>query len=368
MKKVAIPLLLLGALGLVAAAPPVPQEEEAARFKEQASLFVRHCMKCHTVGQGDRVGPDLRNVADRRDREWLLGFITRPGEFLDSDPIARELLAEFNEVRMTDLGLTRPQAEGLLEFIEILSEGGAGVLGGIVPLDEEPISGKVDLPAEGFGPSLTGLALLGGLLIVAGVAWRLGAGRSAQILLVISLAVGYWSLGGRRHHHLMGNDQGYEPAQPIEFSHALHAGGNGISCLYCHHGAEKGPVAGLPSVNICMNCHQVVRQRTDQEEPSPEIAKVVEAWESRGGDDPKPVEWVRVYRLPDYVYFDHHVHVTGGIQCQECHGPVEEMETLRQASDLSMGWCVECHRRRGRAAPAHWKRSDASLDCSTCHQ
>ena len=365
----AILAFLVLTTSLLVPAPARAQTDEAtSEFKKHGALFVQHCMKCHTVGQGDRVGPDLEDVSLRRDREWLIGFITQPGEYLDNDPIARQLLRAYDDVRMTDLGISRPQAEGLLNFIETLSEGGPGILGGVIPLEEVRISRKVDLPDEGFGVSRSGMTLLAGLLILAGAAWKLGAARSAQVLIVIALGVGYWSLGGRGHHHLTGNDQGYEPTQPIPFSHALHAGDNEISCLYCHHGAERGPVAGIPSVNICMNCHKVVRRRTDVFETSGDIAKVVEAWESRQSGSPKPIDWVRVHNLPDYVFFNHQVHVTGGIECQECHGAVEEMETIRQASNLTMGWCVNCHRRVGRAAPAHWKRSDASLDCSACHQ
>jgi hypothetical protein len=184
----------------------------------------------------------------------------------------------------------------------------------------------------------------------------------------------------------MGNNQGYAPEQPIAFSHALHAGEMGISCLYCHHGAEKGPVAGIPSVNVCMNCHKVVRKRKGEREPSPEIAKIFAAWRERprDGEDSTGgvvrtsqdaqdesatgnIQWIRVHRLPDYVHFNHQVHVHDGITCQECHGPVETMQRMRQASSLSMGWCVDCHRHEGRAAPTHWKRSGGELDCSACH-
>jgi hypothetical protein len=134
-----------------------------------------------------------------------------------------------------------------------------------------------------------------------------------------------------------GRSRGYSPVQPIKFSHAVHAGQNRIDCNYCHFSARSSKTSGIPSANICMNCHLLVR--TGTRSGMTEINKVVTAYESK-----KAVNWVRIYRLPDFVFFSHAQHVTaGGIQCETCHGNVKEMHRLTQVPDLSMGWCIRCH-------------------------
>ena len=146
----------------------------------------------------------------------------------------------------------------------------------------------------------------------------------------------------------LGRQENYMPDQPIKFSHALHAGTNKIDCRYCHVGAEKGKSAVIPSMNVCMNCHYDVQEGTQY--GTTEIAKI---YKSVGFNpenlqyegEQEPVEWVRVHNLPDHVYFNHAQHANvGEIECQTCHGPVEEMEVLYQYESLSMGWCVNCHR------------------------
>ncbi|MGQ8337629.1 cytochrome c3 family protein [Sunxiuqinia sp. A32] len=136
----------------------------------------------------------------------------------------------------------------------------------------------------------------------------------------------------------LGRSEGYAPDQPIKFSHKVHAGENGIDCKYCHHSAEYSKSAGIPAMNLCMNCHVLIREGTNSGKF--EIAKIVEAVETE-----KPVEWTRLHNLPDHVFFSHAAHVgVAKLDCQKCHGPVEEMDLMRQHSDLSMGWCVNCHR------------------------
>jgi len=136
----------------------------------------------------------------------------------------------------------------------------------------------------------------------------------------------------------LGRSLGYAPDQPIKFSHKVHAGENGIDCKYCHHTAESSKSAGIPAMNLCMNCHVLIREGTNSGKF--EIAKIVDAVENK-----KPVEWVRLHNLPDHVFFSHAQHVgVAKIDCQKCHGPVQEMTIMRQYSDLSMGWCVNCHR------------------------
>jgi hypothetical protein len=167
--------------------------------------------------------------------------------------------------------------------------------------------------------------------------------------------------------HLPGNHQGYEPVQPIAYSHRLHAGELQIQCQYCHFGADKSRHAGIPPANVCMNCHKFVtaplgavraedelaekEKRAPRPVVSAELRKLYDAVEHTS-----PIAWTRIHSLPDFVYFDHRPHVHAGVACQQCHGPVESMERVRQAGDLSMGWCVNCHRGR-----------NASTNCSTCH-
>jgi NAD-dependent SIR2 family protein deacetylase len=149
--------------------------------------------------------------------------------------------------------------------------------------------------------------------------------------------------------YTIGVQQGYQPKQPIAFSHKIHAGQYEIECKYCHTGAAKNKQATIPSINICMNCHSQIKKGTNTGEA--EIAKIYQA----AGFDPntatysgvtKPVEWVRIHNLPDLAYFNHAQHVNvGGIACQTCHGPIQEMDVVKQYSLLTMGWCIDCHRK-----------------------
>jgi cytochrome c2 len=344
------------------------QEEESSDFKKRAGQFNQLCSKCHTVGMGDRVGPDLKDVTTRRPRQWLIRFITKPGELLDNDPEAQRMLKKYGGVRMTDLGVSAEDAEGLLQYIEVASEGGGPGGPAAVPLKPRNLAFEVPGPDEKKGVHLPGIVLFALMMVGTIGLWIGGWPKSAQVVLVLALAVAYWSFGGRAHHKLVGDHQGYEPVQPIEFSHKMHAGDLGMECLYCHHNAEKGPVAGVPSVNICMNCHDLVKNRVGNEGVSPELQKLFDVWDSKDTDNPKSLEWVRVHRLADFVTFNHKVHVQNGVLCQTCHGPIQEMERVRQASDLSMGWCLNCHRHKGAEPPTHWQRAEGPLDCAVCHQ
>jgi hypothetical protein len=126
---------------------------------------------------------------------------------------------------------------------------------------------------------------------------------------------------------------GYAPVQPVPYSHALHVDKLGLDCRYCHSNVEKSGVANLPTAQTCMNCHSQVK--TD----SPLLAPVRAAYQSG-----EPISWVRVHQVPDYVYFNHSVHVNRGVSCFSCHGPINKMETVYHAKSLSMGFCLDCHR------------------------
>ncbi|MCA8938519.1 MAG: cytochrome c3 family protein, partial [Planctomycetes bacterium] len=157
--------------------------------------------------------------------------------------------------------------------------------------------------------------------------------------------------------HLPNNHQGYSPEQPVAFSQALHAGTLDLDCLYCHSAADEGRHATLPSVQTCMTCHTEVEGSNDRART--EIAKVRKAYESG-----EAIEWVKVHRYPDLAYFNHSAHVNKDIECQTCHGNVQDMNVMKQHSDLSMGWCVNCHREQNEL------REDikAPLDCAACHR
>ncbi len=150
------------------------------------------------------------------------------------------------------------------------------------------------------------------------------------------------------------------PVQPIKFSHRIHAGVNRIGCQVCHSYVERAPVAGVPSMDRCQGCHKFVKE--DKKDPAitAEIKALLPYLDAE-----KPIEWVRVHRLPDHVFFTHERHVRSGVECRECHGDVEQMEVMRQVSPLTMGWCLGCHKRKQAERPVERARL---TDCLTCHK
>ncbi len=216
--------------------------------------------------------------------------------------------------------------------------------------------------------------------------------RSKVLTIYLSIAIALSLLvflsAYNKNVMLPGNHQGYEPVQPIQYSHRLHAGELGIDCQFCHTGAEKSRHAGIPPVQTCMNCHKFItapylevkaedelavkENRKPRQIISKEIAKIYEAigldneLKSDSSKTPSSIKWIKVHKLPDFVYFDHRPHVAAGVQCQTCHGAVETMERVRQVNDLSMGWCVNCHR-DANANGINRKKVNASTDCTACH-
>lgn len=207
------------------------------------------------------------------------------------------------------------------------------------------------------------------------------------IVLGVALLFGIMGLSDSltSYMQLPGSNKGYEPEQPISYSHRLHAGELKIDCLYCHFGAEKTKTAGVPPVNVCMNCHSfvtapynVIRQEDkdateEGRKPKPitstELAKLYEYWHDSTHTDlgtDKTVSWTRVHTLPDFVYFNHSAHINANIDCQKCHGEVQTMERVRQVEDLSMGWCVNCHRDYEKETSAG-RRLTPPTDCVGCH-
>jgi len=183
---------------------------------------------------------------------------------------------------------------------------------------------------------------------------------SGLIGLGLMSGVGAWQLSR------IGIHQGYAPAQPIAFPHKVHAGDNKIACLYCHYAARTSRHAGIPPASVCMNCHLMLEKQTAA------IEKLKEAVQQQ-----RPIVWVKVHNLPDFVYFNHSQHVLSGVACQRCHGPVESMERIEQVTPLTMGWCLQCHRehagiptgefQRASLSLAHKQKPVAGLDCASCH-
>jgi hypothetical protein len=180
------------------------------------------------------------------------------------------------------------------------------------------------------------------------------------VALVFGGGVGAWQLSR------IGIHQGYSPEQPIAFPHKVHAGDNKIPCLYCHYAARTSRHAGIPPAGLCMNCHSMLEKQTTA------IEKLKEAVAEQ-----RPIVWVKVHNLPDFVYFNHSQHVLSGVACQRCHGAVESMDRVKQVSPLTMGWCLECHREHAGIATGDFQRAAlslsyrqkpvAGLDCASCH-
>jgi len=177
---------------------------------------------------------------------------------------------------------------------------------------------------------------------------------------VLAGGAGAWQLSR------IGIHQGYSPAQPIAFPHKVHAGDNQIPCLYCHSAARTSRHAGIPPASVCMNCHSILEKQTV------EIEKLKEAVDLQ-----RPIRWVKVHNLPDFVYFNHSQHVQSGVACQSCHGAVEKMDRIEQVSPLTMGWCLRCHREHAKMPVSDFERAalslkqkqkpTAGLDCASCH-
>lgn len=345
-------------------------------------LFNTHCAACHKLDT-KMTGPPLRGIGEKHDKAWLHSWIRNSSAMVKSgDAEAVKIYEEYNKVTMTGFPqLSDQEIDNILAYAnEPKAEAAAGTVaaGGAS-------SNATDQGGVSNGLILGVLAVVLAMLVVMlflvknvltkiakanGVVyeakdkslpiWK--AFAKNQFLLIVStilllLAAAYMGYG-----YLMqvGVDQNYEPVQPIHFSHKIHAGENGIDCKYCHSSARTSKTSGIPSLNVCMNCHKNISEfegskdsvyvEHSKEFYSAEIKKLYNAvgWDastqSYTGKE-KPVKWVRVHNLPDFVYFNHSQHVSvAGLECQTCHGPVETMEVLRQHSPLTMGWCVNCHR------------------------
>lgn len=332
------------------------------------ALFVANCKVCHAVND-QMVGPALAKVYERRDIDWILAFVKNSQKVIKSgDPYAIELYNKFNKTEMPTFDFKDEEIHSIIAYVKYETENPTVVAPEAVAGDGTSAEG-----ASQSGISSEYFYIILAVLIVV----------LALILIVLALIVSVLNRFLKQQQNLeeadqeivnqridlggilkskafvgfaififvtlvakttvdglfsVGIQQGYAPKQPIAFSHKLHAGDNQIDCNYCHTGVRISKNANIPSANICMNCHSIIKSGPMYGET--EIAKIYKAVENN-----TPIEWVRIHNLPDFSYFNHAQHVAVGNQeCQTCHGPVEEMEVVAQHSLLTMGWCIDCHR------------------------
>ncbi|MCM5662029.1 c-type cytochrome [Galbibacter mesophilus] len=355
-------------------------QDQAGDPAEGKSLFNTYCAACHHLDR-KMTGPALRGVAEKHDREWLQKWIKNSQALIKSgDEEAVKIWEEYKPAVMTAFPqLSDQDIDNILAYTS-------------APKEEKPAADVAGAKTAEGGAAQGGVGneiILGALILVFGVLvvmlflvnktlrriaeangvvfpeqekrmplWK--AFVKNQFLVLVSvifllLASAYFAFG---YFMQVGVDQGYQPIQPIHYSHRIHAGDNGIDCKYCHSSARTSKHSGIPSLNVCMNCHKSIPEVAEETATAEyskefydgEIAKLYKAvgWDvenQRYTGETQAVEWVRIHNLPDFAYFNHSQHVTvGRIACQECHGPIQEMEIVHQEAPLTMGWCINCHR------------------------
>jgi len=306
------------------------------------------------------VGPALRGVSGRHSQAWLLKWIKNSQALVASgDKEAVAVYEKYSKQAMTSFAFSDEEVLSILEYIKVAPAKAAA------PVPTSGDASKEGTPKEDTGFVNILLAVFIALFALIVIVLVLIVSVLTKILnqkdnlteeekylvdqkfdiqaVVTSKAfkffvgfffVCYVGKAGLDGLMGLGMQQGYAPKQPIPFSHKVHAGKYKIDCNYCHTGVNKSKAANIPSANICMNCHNVIK--TD----SPKLRGLFEAVRNN-----KPIEWVRVHNLPDLAYFNHSQHVkVGAVECKTCHGPIEEMEVVQQYSPLTMGWCINCHR------------------------
>lgn len=335
------------------------------------TLFKQNCAACHAVTSQKLVGPGLQGINERRKEDWLLKWIRDSQAFIKSgDAEAKAVYEKYDKQVMNPINLSDDEIRAVLAYIKTPDTGA-------------PAVAKTDVPAvaktESKGAGIHyGWYIAGGvfaaLVIILGIyLWNLDRilkeqGYDGVRIRFRTIDIGELLMKNKKWVALgcvalvgigmkscwdslagIGVSQGYQPAQPINYSHRIHAGDNKIACQYCHSGAYKGKTAGIPSANVCMNCHKYIKEGkvTGKEE----IAKIYQALgydpeEGKYSKESNPIKWIRIHNLPDLSYFNHSQHVVvGKVACQQCHGQVQEMDTVKQFAPLTMGWCVDCHRK-----------------------
>jgi len=350
--------------------------QEEGDVKAGEALYKSNCAACHKLDKKG-VGPALRNVAEKYERDWLYKWISNSQGLIKSgDSKAVALFAEYNNSVMTSFpGLSNTDIDNILAYTSLpkpepkiavapvtASNNDDGNLQNIILAVLVLILLLLVTMFYLVAKSLTKLSQANGVeekTESKKPLWKVFVQN--QFLMLVSailflLVAAYFMFG---FFMQIGIDQGYAPVQPIHYSHKIHAGANKIDCKYCHSSARVSKKSGIPSLNVCMNCHKNISEYNGEEDLAngytkefytKEIAKLYDAvgWDdadqSYTGEE-KPVKWIQIHNLPDFVYFNHSQHVNvAGVECQTCHGPVEEMEIMYQHSPLTMGWCIDCHR------------------------
>ena len=342
-------------------------------------LFNTNCAACHKL-DAKSTGPALRGVADKHEKAWLYKWVHNSSEMIKSgDPAAVKLFAENNKSVMTAFPqLSEADIDNIIAYTS-QPKAEAPASTSTAPPGTETNQGGISNDVVLAALAVVMLLLVVMLFMVNSVLTKVAKSNGIEVepkvkgtpiwkafaqnqflVLVTSifllLASGYFVYGFLMQ---VGVDQNYEPIQPIHYSHRIHAGSNGIDCKYCHSAARVSKNAGIPSLNVCMNCHKNISEVSDTTATPDhskafydgEIAKLYTAvgWDKatqKYTGKTQPVKWVRIHNLPDFVYFNHSQHVSvAGVECQTCHGPVQEFEIMKQFSPLTMGWCIDCHRK-----------------------
>lgn len=335
----------------------------AAFGADGEALFKANCASCHHP-QKELTGPALKGARDREpSKDWVYKWINNTTDMVLSDPYAMKLKAKYGSV-MTKFDLKKDEIDAILDYADKWAP---------PPTPIEPKGGEDNSLL--FGILTLILAVIAFILLQVNSSLRKlsderdGVYRSEPVpfyrnkAYLMTAVIALFCFGGYKTINAaigLGRQKGYQPTQPIYYSHKVHAGTNQINCLYCHSGAQDSKFSNIPSVNVCMNCHKSINKYEGEDvltredgtsvNGTAEIQKLYEyaGWNpaTKKYDKPgKPIEWVKIHNLPDHVYFNHSQHVkVGKQQCQTCHGPIQEMGEVKQFSELSMGWCVNCHR------------------------
>ena len=363
-------------LGIILATTAFSQEDviDPAIIASGEKLYNANCTQCHAINEVV-IGPALKGIEERRERPWLLSWIKNSQKVIESgDEYAVALYEKYKKVAMPAYPFTDAEIISVLEYIDVASKVVPQVAAVVAAAGENGAGGSNEGMSNTFMYAIliVFIFVLGLILVVLGLIISLltkyiGTDKEVShedqelvidqevdvfaflksntvlgMIIFIFVAVGLKT--GIDGLFTIGVQQGYMPTQPIAYSHELHAGQYEIDCNYCHTGVRKSKSANIPSANICMNCHVAIKTE------SKEIQKIYAAIDydpetGEYGEDIQPIEWVRVHNLPDLAYFNHSQHVkVGGLECETCHGPIKEMEVVYQYSNLTMGWCINCHR------------------------
>ena len=373
-------MLLIKRIFLVAILLPSLSISQEADIQAGKSLFNANCAACHQLNR-KAVGPALSGVTEKYDREWLYNWIKNGTQMIkDGDPQAVAIWEEYNRAVMTNYPqFSNEQIDNILAYTDYTPPPPAVTVAASAQTVSQGSDISVNVILAVTIVIFTILIVM--LFLVQRTLIKIANASGVKIekdtksnitplwqtivknqFLIFILVVGFLlSSAYFTYGYLMqvGIDQGYAPIQPIHYSHKIHAGANQIECKYCHSSARVSKHSGIPSLNVCMNCHEYIAEYNGEEDLengytrdfyTNEIKKLYSAvgWDEENQvytGNTKPVKWVRIHNLPDFVYFNHAQHAqVAKIECQTCHGPVEEMEIMYQYSPLTMGWCIDCHR------------------------